>query len=147
MNYVNHHKWLVDNNLLTDEMKDNVAMVAYCLIEDVTDSATFIDFDSNTVYYRLLLPEKLVKNLKLLSRYEAGDELGFFEMRKLKKFLQNKKENDESGFGYDLETIANSFLKSYLSEKWRAKIEYKSVNDYDGEKDLWLHNMDYSEFN
>ena len=43
--------------------------------------------------------------------------------------------------------IANSFLKSYLNDKWQAKVEFKSVKDYDGKKDLWLHKMDYSESN
>lgn len=147
MNMLNHHKWLVENNLLTDEMKDNVAMVALCLVEEVVDSATFMDFDNSTVHYRLLLPEKLANNLVLLQRYKHGDDLGFFEIRRLKKFLQKKKDNDESGLGYDLEKIANSFLKAYLSDNWSAKVEFKSVKDYDGEKDLWLHSMDYQESN
>lgn len=147
MNYIDHHKWLVENNLLTDEMRDNVGMVAYCLVEDVLDSATFMDFENHTVYYRLLIPEALANNLALLKRYEDGDDLGFFEMRRLKKFLEKKKQNDESGLGYDLEKIANSFLKSYLSNNWSAKVEFKSVKDYDGEKDLWLHSLDYSESN
>lgn len=141
MDYVNHHKWLVENNLLTDEMKDNVAMVAYCLVEEVVDTATFMDFDTNTVHYRVLVPEALYNNLMLLDRYQNGEDLGFFEMRRLKKFLKKKKENDESGLGYDLENIANMFLKAYLNDNWSAKVDLKSVKDYDGEKDLWLHSM------
>ena len=139
MDYINHHKWLVDSNLLTDEMKDNVAMVALCLIEDVLDSSTSIDFDNKTVYYRLLLSEGLVDNLELLKRYESGDSLGFFEMRRLTKFLKAKKSHDESGMGYKLEKIADSFIKAYLTNEWTTKVEFKSVNDYDGEKDIWLH--------
>jgi hypothetical protein len=147
MDFINHHKWLVDSNLLTDEMKDNVAMVALCLVEDVLDSATFMDFENNIVHYRILLEQDLAKNLDILKRYEDGEDLGFFEMRRLKKFLLKKQQNDESGLGYDLEKIANSFLKSYLNDKWQAKVEFKSVKDYDGKKDLWLHKMDYSESN
>ena len=147
MNFIDHHKWLVENNLLTDEMKDNIGMVAYCLVEDVLDSSTFMDFKNYTVSYRILLPEALAKNLILLERYKTGDSLGFFEMRRLKNFLEKKKKNDETGLGYDLEKIANNFLKAYLSDKWSAKVEYKSVKNYDGEKDSWLHSMDYSESN
>lgn len=147
MDYINHHKWLVESNLLTDEMKDNVAMVAYCLVEDVLDATTFMDFESCIVRYRILISDNLASNIKLLERYKSTKDLGFFEMRRLKKFLKNKRDNDESGLGYDLEKIANSFLKSYLSNKWSAKVEFKSVKDYDGKKDLWLHNEDNSQLN
>lgn len=142
MNFIDHHKWLVESNLFTDEMKDNIAMGAYCLVEEVREAATFIDFDNHTVHYRLLIPDALAKGLVLLNRFERGDDLGFFEMRRLKKFLQAKKENDESGFGYKLEEIADRFVKGYLSDKWSAKVEFKSVKDYDGEKDTWLHSKD-----
>lgn len=141
MNLIDHHKWLVDSNLFTNEMKDNLAMGAYCLVENVVDAATFIDFKDHIVYYKLLLPEELAKNLTLLDRFEHGDDLGFFEMRRLKKFLKEKKQNDESGLGYNLKDIADSFIKAYLNDNWSAKVEFKSVNNYDGKQDLWLHSQ------
>ena len=147
MNFIDHHKWLVESNLFTDEIKDNIAMGAYCLVEEVIEASTFVDFEKNTVHYRLLLPEDLAHNLDLLNRFENGDDLGFFEMRRLRKFIKAKKENDESGLGYKLENIANSFVRAYLNDNWSAKVEFKSVKDYDGEKDLWLHNQDNSQFN
>lgn len=142
MNFIDHHSWLVESNLLTDEMKDNVAMGAYCLVEEVVEASTSIDFETNTVHYRLLLPEHLCKGLRLLNRYENGNDLGFFEYRRLKKFLEKKKQNDESGFGYKLEEIANRFIRSYLNDKWSAKVDFKSVNDDDGKANLWLHRED-----
>lgn len=147
MDFMNHHKWLVESNLLTDEMKDNVAMAAYVIIEDVIDASTFIDFENYIVNYRLLLPEALVKNLELLRRYENGDSIGFFEMRRLKKFLIAKKAQDESGMGYKLESIADAFIKTYLNDKWKTKVEFKSVKNYDGKKNLWLHSEDYPRSN
>lgn len=142
MNFIDHHSWLVESNLLTDEMKDNVAMGAYCLVEEVVEASTSLDFEDNTVHYKLLLPEYLCKNLRLLQRYENGDDLGFFEARRLKKFLEKKKENDESGFGYKLEDIADKFIKAYLNEKWSAKVDFKSVKDDNGKAHLWLHRED-----
>lgn len=139
MIYLDHHKWLVESNLLTDEMKDNIGMGGYCLIEDTIEAATSIDFINNTVHYRLVLPEELYENLALLNKYEKTKKLGFFEMRRLKKFLEKKKLNDESGMGYRLEEIANTFIRSYLSNKWSAKVDYISAKKYDGKKDLWLY--------
>lgn len=139
MNYVDHHKWLVENNLLTDEIKDNVAMAAYCIVEDVKNAHTRMDFNEQVVNYLLVLPEELNKNLQLLERYKATKKLGFFEMRRLKKFLQTKKEHDELGMGYQLEDIANKFVKSYLTDKWSAKLAIVSEKDYDASKDPWLH--------
>jgi len=147
MNFIDHHKWLVESNLLTDEMKDNVAMVAYCLVEGVIDATTKIDFENCIVSYKVLLPEALFDNLELLNRYEAGDDLGFFEMRRLKKFLEAKRKNDESSLGYKLEDIANKFIKAYLNEKWRAKVDLVSVKDYDGKEDLWLYSEDNTQSN
>jgi len=139
MIFVDHHQWLVESNLLTEEMKNNVGMLAYCLIEDTVEASTDINFEKKFVNYRLVIPNALFENLKMLKRYENGDKLGFFEMRRLKTFLIKKKENDESGFGYKLDDIANKFIKAYFNDNWSAKVEFKSVKDYDGKKDLWLH--------
>jgi hypothetical protein len=141
MNFVDHHKWLVENNLLTDEIKDNVAMAAYCIVENVENAFTRMDFNNNTVHYLIVLPEQLFNNIKLLERYEATKNIGFFEMRKLKKFLELKKETDELGMGYRLQDIANKFVKSYLSDKWRATVNIVSAKDYDASKDPWLHSQ------
>ena len=142
MDFMNHHKWLVESNLLTDEMKDNVAMGAFCIIENVVDASTIIDFENHIVHYKLLLPPDLVDGLGLLEKYETTKDLGFFEMRRLKKFLLNKKAQDESGMGYKLEQIANTFIKAYLNKKWETKVEFRSVKDYDGKENLWLHSKD-----
>jgi len=139
MIYLDHHKWLVESNLLTDEMKDNIGMGGYCLVEDTIEAATSIDFINNKVHYRLVLPEELCNNLDLLNKYEKTKKLGFFEMRRLKKFLEKKKQNDDSGMGYRLEEIANAFVKTYLTNKWSAKVDYISASKYDGKKDLWLY--------
>lgn len=147
MNFMNHHKWLVESNLLTDEMRDNIAMAAYCIVENVIDAATVIDFEDHTVYYRILLPNDLVKNLNLLKKFENDQSLGFFEMRRLKKFLKEKQNNDESGMGYNLEKIANTFVQAYLSDKWKTKVEYRSVKTHDEAKDKWLHSSDYQQSN
>jgi hypothetical protein len=141
MNFIDHHKWLVDNNLLTDEIRDNVAMAAYCIVEDVKNAFTRMDFNENVVHYKIILTDELFSNIQLLQRYEATKRLGFFEMRRLKNFLQTKKENDELGMGYKLEDIANKFVKSYLSDKWSAKLEVISEKDYDASKDPWLHSQ------
>ena len=80
MIFIDHHKWLVESNLLTEEMKNNVAMLAYCLIEDTIDASTNIDFENKLVTYKLIIGEELFKNLKLLEKYESGEKLGFFKI-------------------------------------------------------------------
>jgi 3-oxoacyl-(acyl-carrier-protein) synthase len=141
MNFIDHHKWLVDNNLLTEEIKNNIAMAAYCIVEDVVDAQTRMDFNDNIVHYKLVIADELFNNIKLLEKYEKTGEMGFFEMRRLKKFLQVKKDNDELGLGYKLETIANKFVKSYLNNKWSATVTIVSDKDYDASKDPWLHSQ------
>ena len=142
MIFIDHHKWLVESNLLTEEMKNNVAMLAYCLIEDTTDATTDIDFENKIVSYSVTIPDELYKNLKLLEKYEETKDLGFFEMRRLKAFLLAKKQNDDSGLGYRLEDIANKFIKAYFNDTWNATVTYKSVKNYDGKKDLVLRAQD-----
>lgn len=135
--YVGHHSWLVSNNLLTDQMKDNVAMCGYCLIENVIDVSTSIDFNTKIVTYRLLLPSELYDNLMLLERFEKGEKIGFFDSLKLKKFIKTKKEHDETGMGYKLEEIGNKFIKAYLDKEWNVNIElFKEVRDE--KEDFWL---------
>lgn len=135
--YVDHHAWLVNNNLLTDQMKDTIAMCGYCLVENVIDVETSIDFNKSTVIYNLLLPEQLYENLCLLRRFENGEKLGFFDSLKLKKFIKAKKRHDETGMGYKLEEIGNKFITSYLSDSWRVEVNLFGENG-NKEQDFWL---------
>ena len=139
MELIDQHAWLVNNNLFTDEMKDNIATLGYCIVEDVIEVSTTIDFNSLTVTYNLVVTGDLINNLNLLERYKTKQKVGFFEMRRLRKFLQKKAENDESGMGYELEQIANKFVKGYLNSKWSAKVKLINTKDYDETEDLQLH--------
>ena len=134
---LNHHSWLVGNNLLTDEMKDNIATAGFCLCEGVLDTAASIDFNSKTVSYKILIPIKLHDNLMLLEKFNKGESIGFFESMRLKKFIQAKSKSDETGMGYRLEDIGNHFIKAYLSREWNVQVElFKEGNE---EEDFWLH--------
>lgn len=138
--YIDHHSFLVEHNLFTDEMKDNVAMAGYCIVEDVKDVDTTIDFNTNAVTYNLLLPGELYKNLKLLEKFENGENIGFWNSIRLKKFLKKKREIevvDNMGImGYRLEEIANKFIKAYLSEKWSASVKIFNADNKDESKDF-----------
>ena len=136
---VGHHEWLVGNNLLTDQMKDNVAMCGYCLVEDVLDVNTSIDFNNRIVTYNLLLPSELHDNLKLLERFEKGEKIGFFSSLRLKKFIKTKKEHDETGMGYKLEEIGNKFIRAYLNKEWHASVKLFKEEGNE-EENFWLHN-------
>lgn len=136
--YIDHHKWLISNNMLTDHIKDTVAMGGYCLIEEVKDVNTSIDFNNKLVSYKLLLPEKLYNNMLLLERFNKGQKIGFFESLRLRKFIKNKRKNDETGLGYNLEDIGNKFIKNYLTKEWSVKIELVKENSNEA-KNFWLH--------
>jgi hypothetical protein len=136
MDYVDHHKWLVNNNILTDHVKDTIAMGGYCLLEEVKDVKTSIDFNDKIVTYSLLIPDKLYENIELLNRFNSGENIGLFESFRLKKFIKNKKESDEIGLGYNLEEIGNRFIKNYLTKDWSVKISlFKDSGDQ--AKDFW----------
>jgi hypothetical protein len=138
--YIDHHSWLVNSNLLTDEMKDNVATVAYLLLEEVKDAVTSIDFNDKKVVYNLLVPKQLYDNLMLLEKFNNGDKIGFFESFRLRKFIKVKKSNDETGMGYRLEDIANNFIRSYLNNEWSAEVKLFRENG-DEKEDFWVRNL------
>jgi len=129
-----HHQWLVSNDMLTDQIKDNIAMCGYCIIEDVIDVKTDIDYNSHQVTYHIKLQSKTYDNLKLLEDFENGKKIGFFKALKLKKFIKAKKEIDETGLGYKLEAIGSSFIKTYLNNTWNVK-----VKTYNEREDIWIH--------
>jgi hypothetical protein len=123
MEYIDHHKWLVSNNILTDQVKDTIAMGGYCLLEETKDVKTSIDFANKIVTYKLLVPEKLYDNIMLLNKFKNGESIGFFESFRLKKFIKNKQNNDDLGLGYNLEEIGNRFIKGYLTKDWSVKVD------------------------
>lgn len=138
IDYVDHHKWLISNNILTDHVKDTIAMGGYCLLEEVKDVNTSIDFNNKKVSYKLLVPEKLYDNIMLLNKFNNGEKIGLFESFRLKKFLKIKKENDETGLGYNLEDIGNKFIKNYLTKEWSVNISLFKENS-DEAKNFWIH--------
>jgi hypothetical protein len=138
VNYIDHHQWLVNNNMLTDQIKDNIAMGGYCLVEGVKDVGTSIDFNDKLVHYKIIVPDNLYNNLMLLKKFNSGESLGFFESIRLKKFLKIKKENDESGLGYNLENIGNKFVKTYLNKEWSVKVDLIKESSNEA-KNFWLH--------
>jgi hypothetical protein len=131
INYIDHHKWLVNNNILTDQVKDTIAMCGYCLIEDTKDVGTSIDFNNKVVSYRLLVPAKLYDNVMLLDRFNNGEKIGFFESLRLKKFIKAKKQNDETGLGYNIEEIGNRFIRNYLTKEWSVKVKLFKENSHE----------------
>ena len=142
---LNHHSWLVNSNLLTDEMKDNIATAGFCLCEGVLDTSAFIDFNEKLISYKILLPELLYDNLELLERFNKGEKIGFFESIRLKKFIQAKTKNDETGMGYRLEDIGNQFIRAYLSKEWNVHIEL--FKDGNANEDYWVHSEGDTEVN
>jgi hypothetical protein len=120
---MDHHSWLVENNLLTDKMKDDLATAGYFIVEKVLDVYPSIDFNTKVVEYKLIVPDTLYEDLKLLERFQNGESIGFWKSRRLKKFLEKKRLNDDSGMGYQLELIANGFVKNYLNDNWRAEVK------------------------
>lgn len=140
--YIDHHSFLVEHNLFTDEMKDNIAMAGYCIVEEVKDVGTTIDFNDKVIKYNLLLPGKLFKNLKLLERFKKGESIGFWNGRRLKSFLKKKREieelSDTGTMGYRLEEIANKFVKAYLNSKWSANVEIFNADDRDESENFRL---------
>lgn len=148
---IDHHSFLVEHNLLTDEIKDNVSMAGYCIVESVKDVETVIDFNANSITYNLLLPGELYKNLKLLEKFKNGENIGFWNSIKLKKFLRNKREieeiNDTGITGYKLEEIANKFVKIYLNNKWSASVEIFNADNKDESKNFGLHDAGDQQIN
>jgi hypothetical protein len=98
-----------------------------------------INFNDKIVVYRLILPDELYDNLKLLNKFKAGENIGFWKSRKLKKFLEKKRIADDSGMGYNLEHIANSFLKNYLNNSWSARVEIFKEENRDEVENSILH--------
>ncbi len=138
--YVDHYSFLVEHNLFTDEMKDNIAMTGYCVVENVKDVNTTINFNTRSVIYQLLLPSKLYKNLKLLEKFENGESIGLWNSIMLKWFLKRKRKIDAANntdvVGYKLKEIANKFLKLYLNDKWSASVEIFNADDSDESKNF-----------
>jgi hypothetical protein len=137
MDYIDHHKWLISNNMLTDHIKDTIAMAGYCLLEEVKDVSTSIDFNNKKVTYKLLLPKKLYDNMMLLDRFNKGKKISFLESFRLRRFVKSKNKNDETNFGYNLEEVANKFIKNYLTKEWSTEVSLFKENS-DEAKNFWL---------
>lgn len=117
--YVDQRRWLLNNGLVTDDVKNQLFFCGSIVHRDVQAVELQIDPETKIVKYTVYVDRDL---LKLISKYETlskSDSL--FGMWRFKRML--KKQGS-----LDFNNILNNLVKDFCGPKWTATV---NVIDFD----------------
>lgn len=118
--YVDQRRWLLNNGLVTDDVKNQLFFCGSIVHKDVQAVELQIDSDNKHIYYTVYVDKELLAKIKKYEILSKADSL--FGMWRFKRLL--KKEGS-----LDFNQVLNSFVKDYCGPKWKVSV---SVLDFSG---------------
>ena len=119
--YIDHERWLLNNNMISDTAKNTLYLYGALLHTDVRAVELDCDFDKKLVSYQVYVTKKLLKKLKAYSQLSLANNV--IELWRLRRLL--KKEGNLNFRG-----MLNRFVKDFCGPRWEACLEIRDAADY-----------------
>ena len=119
--YVDQRRWLLNNGLVTDDVKNQLFFCGSIVHKDVQAIELRIDSDSKHVYYTIYVETYLMNKIKKYHELSKSDSL--FGMWRFKRLL--KKEGS-----LDFNKILDSLVKDFCGPKWKVSVETLDFSSY-----------------
>lgn len=118
--FVDQQRWLLNNGLVTDSVKNQLFFCGSIVHSDVQAVELTIEPEAKIVNYTIYVPKDLMKKMQKYKELSTATSL--FGMWRFKRFLKKEGALDFNG-------MLNKFVKDYCGPKWSATV---SVFDFDG---------------
>lgn len=121
--YVDQRRWLLNNGLITDDIKNQLFLCGSVVHKEVQAVELTLDVmsEQKVVHYTIYVEPGL---LKKIAQYEVlSKSTSLFGMWRFKRLL--KKEG-----ALDFQQILNKFVKDYCGPKWSATVKTVDFNSY-----------------
>lgn len=119
--YVDQHRWLLNNGLVTDDVKNQLFFCGSIVHKEVQAVELDLAADKKHVSYKIYVNSDLIK--KIQSYNELSKSTSLFGMWRFKRFL--KKEGS-----LDFKQILNKFVKDFCGPTWSASVDIVDFNTY-----------------
>lgn len=119
--YVDQRRWLLNNGLITDDVKNQLFFCGSIVHKDVQAVEVDIEADKKQVHYKIYIDPELLK--KIDRYFVLSKSTTLFDMWRFKRFL--KKEG-----ALDFQQILGKFVRDFCGPKWSVTVETVDFNSY-----------------
>jgi hypothetical protein len=121
MEYVDQQRWLMNNGLISDSVKNQLFFCGSIIHKDVQAVELEIKPEIKLLNYTIYFNKDVLDKIK---RYgELSTATSVFRMWQFKRFL--KKEGS-----MDFQQILSKFVSDFLGTKWTTNVQVKNFADY-----------------
>lgn len=119
--YVDQHRWLLNNGLFNDGIKNQLFLYGSVAHKEVKAVEVDISVENKRVSYKLYFNKNMLDKIELFKK--LSKESGLIGMWRFKRML--KKEGN-----LHLDHLLNQFIKDYCGPKWNAEVQTLDVTGY-----------------
>ena len=119
--YVDQRRWLLNNGLVTDDVKNQLFFCGSIVHKDVQAVEVQIDAENKVVNYTIYIDKNLIKKIEKYNTLSKSDSL--FGLWRFKRML--KKEGS-----LDFHGVLNSFVKDFCGPKWSVTVNTTDIEQY-----------------
>lgn len=121
LKYIDHHRWLLNNGMMNDQIKNQLYLYGSMLHKDVRALEVDIDPGSRNISYVIYVSNKLIKKLEKYEKLSKSDSLwGLWRFRSLLKKEGN----------LNFKIILKKFIKDYCGPNWSTSVKVTSIDTY-----------------
>ena len=119
--YVDQQRWLLNNGLVTDDVKNQLFFCGSIVHREVQAVELSIDPEKKVVSYRVYLNKDLLNKIDKYKKLSQSSSL--FDMWRFKRLL--KKEGS-----LDFQRVLGKFVKDFCGPKWSTQVETVDFDTY-----------------
>lgn len=119
--YVDQQRWLLNNGLVTDDVKNQLFFCGSIVHRDVQAVELDLKPEDKLIHYTIYVDKVLLKKIDKYNRLYGAK--GVFDMWRFKRLL--KKEGS-----LDFQKILSKFVKDFCGPKWTVRVDTVDFNSY-----------------
>ena len=119
--YVDQQRWLLNNGLLNDAMKNQLFMYGSIVHKDVQAVELEVNVAEKHIDYKIFVPKALLNKIETYK--ELSTSTGLIGMWRFRRMLRN-------GDNLNFDHILRKFVKDFCGPNWNATIEVLDIANY-----------------
>lgn len=120
--YIDQHRWLLNNGLITDSAKNNLYLYGAILNKSIYAVELSVNTDAKSLIYTLYVSKKL---FTAYNRYNGLKlEKSILGLWRLKRLLK-------SNGNLEFEKMLSVFVKTYCGPNWQVQVHVKEKSEYE----------------
>jgi len=118
---LDHHKWLLNNGIVSDYVNNNLYMYGSLVHRNVAALNLEIDVAKKTVLYTVYFDDAMMEKIQKFQEWQHSDSI--ITLWRLKRLM--KKEGN-----LNFELIVQKFVRDFCGPSWTTTLKVDNVSNY-----------------